>query len=94
MKDLCKDDAYFGEIYQLCTTLMDIYKIEFYDFIIQDGLLFKGHQIFIPKFSMRDNIVKEKHCEGMSGHFGIDKTLEAIKRHYHLPKCSMMSRNM
>ena len=35
---------------------------------------------------MRDNIVKEKHCGGMSGPFSIDNILEAVKRHYHWPK--------
>ena len=35
---------------------------------------------------MRDNIIKEKHCGGMSGRFGLDKTLEVVRRYYHWPK--------
>lgn len=86
LKDLYKYDVDFGEIYQVCTTLMDRYHTIFSEFLIQDELLFKGHQLCIPKCSTRDNIVMEKHYGGLSGHFGIEKTLEAIKRHYHWPK--------
>ena len=71
LKDLYKDDVDFGEIYQVFTTLIGRYHIDYSKFLIQDGLLFKGHQFCIPKCSMRDNIVKEKHCGVMSGHFGI-----------------------
>ena len=59
------------------------YNTDFSEFLIQDGLLFKGHQLCIPKCSMRDNIIKEKHCGGMSGHFDLDKTLEVVRRYYH-----------
>ena len=34
---------------------------------------------------MRDNIIKEKHYGGMSGHFGLDKTLEVVRRYCHWP---------
>ena len=86
LKDLYKDDANFGHIYQVCTTLVGRYNTNFSKFLIQDGLLFKGHQLCIPRCSMRDNIIKEKHCGGMSGHFGLDKTLEVVRRYYHWPK--------
>jgi hypothetical protein len=41
--------------------------------MIQEGLLFKGNQLCIRKFSMRDNLLKEKHSGGLDGHFGHDK---------------------
>ena len=43
LKDLYKDDTDFGHIYQVCTTLMGRYNTYFSEFLIQDGLLFKGH---------------------------------------------------
>ena len=86
LKDLYKDDIDFGHIYQVCTTLMVRYNTNFSEYLIQDGLLFKGHQLCIPRCSMRDNIIIENHCGGMSGNFGLDKTLEAIRRYYHWPK--------
>lgn len=86
LKHLYEDDSDFGEAYKACTTLSDRYHTDFTEYLIQDGLLFNGAQLCIPKCSMRSNIIKEKHCGGMSGHFGIDKTIELVKRSYHWPK--------
>ena len=52
------------------------YHTEFGEYIIQEGLLFKGSQLCVPKGSIRDNIIKEKNCGSLVGHFGVDKTLE------------------
>jgi hypothetical protein len=41
--------------------------------MIQDGLLFKGCQLCIPKCSMRDNLLEEKHSGGLDGHFVHEK---------------------
>lgn len=30
--------------------------------------------------------MKEKHCGGLASHFGIDKTLELVRRFYFWPK--------
>lgn len=35
---------------------------------------------------MRENIVKEKHCGSLLGHFGLDKTLELVRRFYFWPR--------
>lgn len=86
MKDMYHGDEDFQEGYQVCQEKGDKYHKEFSDFILQEGLLFKGSQLCIPKGSMRENIVKEKHCGGLVGHFGIDKTLELVKRFYFWPK--------
>jgi hypothetical protein len=42
--------------------------------MIQEGFLFKGNQLCIQKFSMRDKLLKEKNSGGLVGHFGHDKT--------------------
>lgn len=52
--------------------------------MLQEGLIFKGSQLCIPNCSMRENIVKEKHC--LSGHFGLDKTLVLIRNFYFWPR--------
>jgi hypothetical protein len=46
-------------------------------YLIQDGLLFKGCQLCIPKCSMRENLLKEKHSGGLAGHFGHEKNLHS-----------------
>lgn len=40
----------------------------------------------IPQCSMRENIMKEKHQGSLGDHFGVDKTLEHMNRHYFWPK--------
>jgi hypothetical protein len=69
-----REDPYFKEAYEACKNplLGDISPWKKY--LIQYGLLFKGRQLCIPRFSMRDNLIKEKHSEGLDGHFGHDKT--------------------
>jgi hypothetical protein len=53
--------------------------------MIQDGLLFRGNQLCIPKFSMRENLLKEKHSGGLAGQFGHDKTFSKLNGSYFCP---------
>jgi hypothetical protein len=53
--------------------------------MIQDGLLFRGNQLCIPKCSMRENLLKEKHSGGLAGHFGHDKTFSKLNGSYFWP---------
>ena len=55
------------------------------EYFIQEGMLFKGIQLCIPRSSMRLNLIKEKHSGGLAGHFGIDKTLILLKEKYYWP---------
>ena len=51
-------------------------------------MLFKGSQFCIPRSSMRENSIKEKHSRGMEGHFGGDKTIAIIRESYFWPQLS------
>jgi len=42
-------------------------------YTLQEGFLFKGNKLFIPKSPLRDLIVKEAHGGALAGHFGINK---------------------
>ena len=86
LKGMYVDDVDFKDIYQACINLDERYNSEYSDFLVQEGLLFKGGQLCIPKCSMRDNIIQEKHSGALSGHFGLDKTLELVHRNYFWPK--------
>lgn len=46
--------------------------------MIQEGLLFKGSKLCIPKCSMRENLLKENHSGGLVGHYGQDKTFTQL----------------
>lgn len=76
LKDLYQGDKDFGEAFEVCTKFTNVCHVAYYDFMLQEGLLFKGHLLCIPQCSMRDNIIKEKHQGSLGGHFGLDKTLE------------------
>ena len=76
LKGMYVEDGDFSEAYEVCTKLEDSFHSNFFEFIVQDGLLFKGSKLCISKCSMRENVIKEKHCGGLSGHFGLNKTLE------------------
>jgi hypothetical protein len=55
------------------------------EFMIQEGLFFNGNQLCIPKFSMRDNLLKENHSGGLARHFGHDNTFAQLSSSYYWP---------
>jgi hypothetical protein len=73
LKDMYCDDTDFKEAYEACENPILRDMSQWAEYMIQEGLLFKGNQLCIPKCSMRDNLLKEKHSEGLTGHFGHDK---------------------
>ena len=60
----------------------------FSNYTLQSGILFKGNQLCVPKGSMRENLIQEKHNGSLSGHFGIRKTMELVQRFCYWPKMS------
>lgn len=73
MIEMYKDDEDFKDIYTTVQNPMSHNRIQWLDYLIQGGLLFKSNKLCIPKFSMRENIIKEKHTGGLSGHFRQEK---------------------
>ena len=88
MKEMYAANKGFKEIYKICQEMGDKYHTNFVEYLIQDGLLFKGGQLCVPRGSCRENIIKEKHCGSMSRYFGLDKTLEQVKDFTIGLKCS------
>ena len=88
LKTLYAEDPNFAEAWKSCKEPITVDRTRWLDFIIQDGILFKGSQLCIPRSSMRENLIKEKHSGGMAGHFGRDKTIAIISEHYYWPQLS------
>jgi hypothetical protein len=82
LKEMYRDELDFKEAYEASENpvLRDI--TQWIKYMIQDGLLFGGNQICIPKCSMRENLLKEKHSGGLAGHFGHDKTFSKLNSLY------------
>jgi hypothetical protein len=78
LKDVYCDDTDFKEAYEACTNHLLRDRSQWTEYMIQEGLLFRGSQLCIPRCSMRDNLLKEKHSGGLARHFGHDKTFSQL----------------
>jgi hypothetical protein len=85
LKDMYAGDADFGEAYEAVVNPVLRDRSPWMDFLIQEGLLFKGNQLCIPDCSMRENLVREKHNGGLAGHFGHEKTFAKLSESYFWP---------
>jgi hypothetical protein len=74
LRNMYRDDPDFKEVYEVTENPILRDRSQWDEYMIQDGLLFRGNQLCIPKCSMRVNLLKEKHSGGFVGHFGNDKT--------------------
>jgi hypothetical protein len=77
-----RDDPYFKEAYEASENPVLKDKIQWAKYMIQDGLLFRGNQLCIPKCSMRENLLKEKHNGGLARQFGHDKMFSKLNGSY------------
>jgi hypothetical protein len=78
-------DVDFAEAYEAVENLVLRDRIPWIDYMIQEGLLFRGNQLCIPNCSMRENLLKEKHSGGLAGHFGHEKTFTKLNESYFWP---------
>ena len=47
-----------------------------------DGFLFKRNGLCIPKYSMRELLIKEAHEGGLMGYFGVNMTYDMLLEHF------------
>jgi hypothetical protein len=85
LRDMYTGDAYFREVYEAAENPVLRDRSPWIDYMIQEGLLFRGNQLCIPNCSMRENLLKEKHSGGLAGHFGHDKTFAKLSESYFWP---------
>jgi len=78
-----KEDPYCKEAYETCENPLMRDKIPWMEYLVQEGLLFKGSWLCIPKWSIRDNLLKENHNGVLDGHFGHDKTYSQLSSSYY-----------
>jgi hypothetical protein len=83
LKEMYAEDVGFKEAYEACQNQMFRDRGPWFNFMLQEGLLFKGSKLCIPKCSMRENLLKEKHSGGLAGHFGNDKTYVQLSSFYY-----------
>ena len=64
LKELYKDDLFFGRIWENSA------NSPIREYVIQDGFLFKNNRLCIPTCSLREAIILEAHGGGLAGYFG------------------------
>jgi hypothetical protein len=82
LRDMYVDDQDFKEVYEATEDPVLRDRSQWTEYMIQEGLLFRGNQLCIPKCSMRGNLLKEKHSGGLAGHFGHEKTFTKLNESY------------
>ena len=82
LRNMYADDQDFKEAYEATKNQILRDRSQWIEYMIQEGLLFRGNQLCIPKCSMRENLLKEKHSCGLAGHFGHDKTFAKLNESY------------
>jgi hypothetical protein len=85
LKEMYMDYPDFKEAYEASENPILRDRSQWTEYMIQDGLLFRGNQLCIPKRSMRENLLKEKHKGGLAEHFGHDKTFSKLNGSYFYP---------
>jgi hypothetical protein len=83
--EMYSDDPDFKEAYKACMNPVLRDRSQWKTYMIQEGLMFKGNRLCIPKCSMRDTLLEEKHNGGLVEHFGHDKTFAQLRSSYYWP---------
>ena len=73
LRDLYETDNDFQEAHRGCKNPVKVEREPWMKYMLQYGLLFRNNKLCIPKCSMRENLIQEKHNGGMH------VTLELIK---------------
>ena len=89
VKELYAKDSNFVAVWKACKEPWSMDITPYLEYHIQEGFLFKNHQLCIPQGSLRLNLVKELHNGGLGGHFGIDETTVLVKERYCWPSINM-----
>ena len=55
-------------------------------FFRHDGYLFKDKILCLPKISMQELMIREAHEDSLMRHFGVEKTLAILHKHFFWPK--------
>jgi len=76
-KGMYPTDEDFKEIHEKCS------KHGHGLFHLEEGFLFKGSWLCIPKCGFRELLIQELPGGALASHFGVEKTYAMLKEHYY-----------
>ena len=86
LTDLIRDNYHLDPGTQVLTSLSPEHLAS-YQMKLKDGLLYKGQAIVVPNIGdLRVRIISEAHDTPISGHVGVVKTIENVKRRFFWAK--------
>jgi hypothetical protein len=81
LKELYAEDKDFGNSWAQC-----LQGLPHNGMHIQQGYLFRGNQLCIPRSSLREQMIYELHSSGLGGHLGRDKIMALAEERYYWPQ--------
>ncbi|XP_060183112.1 uncharacterized protein LOC132613073 [Lycium barbarum] len=81
IKSMYEHDHKFKSIREDLVSREQVEKYQWHD-----DYHFKNGRVCIPMSSWRELLIRETHCRGLMGHFGVDKTLGIIEEQLFWPK--------
>jgi len=66
LKELCETNLDFKGAFEACKNYVLVDRSKSLDYFLQDGNFLRRNELCIPNFSMRENLIKEKHNGGLA----------------------------
>ena len=49
---------------------------------MQEGFLFKENELCVPRFPLKEFLIRKAYGGSLAGHFGLNKALDILRGHF------------